>query len=505
MRPSSYLLGLIAGFPALVGAPPGAAAAEAGFSLQASGSGASATGSASGSGDGFWRQFRPTPMALELGIYGGVAIFSKQHNLQDLEIIAQQPPAQGHQKLGPGLDLGLRAGFYPFSWLGVEGELGVIPTTTGGNDQSATIWTYRGSVVGQYPEYRLVPFVLAGAGGMNLKSGNNALGDDSDPALHFGVGVKYAITQDFSARLDFRDNLMQENREPPQIEEGDLVQNFEVLLGVSFTLGRTPAEAASAPPADSDGDGFADPNDACPTQPGVAPNGCPAPVAAAPVDTDADGFPDPSDPCPTEPEDKLPPAPADGCPNKDPDGDGLLAPDDKCPNEKGVAPDGCPIRDKDGDGVLDEADKCPDQPETKNGFQDADGCPDELPKEVAKFAGVIKGIQFDFGKATIRKESNKTLDEAIQVLKQYGDLRIMISGHTDNVGEAATNIELSQQRAASVKEYMVSKGIDSGRIETRGAGPGEPVADNATDKGRQENRRIEFKLLQGGAGAPPTK
>jgi OOP family OmpA-OmpF porin len=91
------------------------------------------------------------------------------------------------------------------------------------------------------------------------------------------------------------------------------------------------------------------------------------------------------------------------------------------------------------------------------------------------------------------------------VLKQYGDLRIMISGHTDNVGEAATNIELSQQRAASVKEYMVSKGIDSGRIETRGAGPGEPVADNATDKGRQENRRIEFKLLQGGAGAPPTK
>jgi OOP family OmpA-OmpF porin len=161
-----------------------------------------------------------------------------------------------------------------------------------------------------------------------------------------------------------------------------------------------------------------------------------------------------------------------------------------------VAPDGCAIKDKDGDGVLDEVDKCPDQPETKNGFQDADGCPDELPKEVAKFAGVIKGIQFDFGKATIRKESNKTLDEAISVLKQYAELRIMISGHTDNVGEAPKNIELSQQRAAAVKEYMVGKGIDTGRIETRGAGPNEPVADNATDKGRQENRRIEFKLLQ---------
>ena len=65
-----------------------------------------------------------------------------------------------------------------------------------------------------------------------------------------------------------------------------------------------------------------------------------------------------------------------------------------------------------------------------------------------------------------------------------------------NVGEPATNVELSLQRAAAVKEYLVGKGIDAGRIETRGAGPNEPVADNATDKGRQQNRRIEFKLLQ---------
>jgi OOP family OmpA-OmpF porin len=215
----------------------------------------------------------------------------------------------------------------------------------------------------------------------------------------------------------------------------------------------------------------------------------------APVDTDKDGLPDPSDPCPTEAEDGAAPAPADGCPNKDADGDGISLPDDKCPAEKGVAPDGC-VHDKDGDGIADEADKCPEQPETKNGFQDADGCPDELPKEVAKFSGVIKGIQFDFGKATIRPESNKLLDEAVKVLQQYPELRISISGHTDNVGEPAKNLELSQQRADSVKAYFVGKGIDTSRIETRGAGETEPVADNATDKGRQENRRIEFKLLQ---------
>jgi len=429
-------------------------------------------------------------MALELGIYGGAAFFSDRHNLQDLQVIAERPPARGHQKIGPGLDLGLRAGFYPFSWIGAEGELGVIPTKTRLTDESATIWTYRFSVIAQYPEYRLVPFILAGAGGMNLKSNATALGDDSDPEFHVGVGVKYAINEYLSARFDFRDNFMQENREPLGVEDGDLVQNFELLLGLSFTLGRTKHEA----PRDSDGDGFVDTSDACPTQPGVAPNGCPPPPP--PVDTDRDGIPDAQDPCPTEAEDGAQPAPSDGCPNKDADGDGILLPDDRCPAEKGVAPDGCPIRDKDGDGILDDVDKCVDEPETRNGFQDADGCPDELPKEVAKFAGVIKGIQFDFGKATIRKDSNRILDEAVGVLKQYPELRIMISGHTDNVGEDQRNLELSQQRAAAVKEYLVAKGIDTGRVETRGAGPNEPVADNKTDAGRQQNRRIEFKLLQ---------
>lgn len=491
MRSTYHLLGLLIGASAVVLAPSRASAADAGFSFQASNSGVSASGSASGAEESYWRQFRPTPMALELGIYAGAAFFSKQHNLQNLAIV-EESPAIGHQKLNTALDLGLRAGFYPLSFLGAEGELGVIPSKTDVSGDAATIWTYRLHAVLQYPEYRLVPFVLVGAGGMNLRSNRSGLGKDSDPELHFGVGAKFAINQYISARFDFRDNLMQENRLNPGVDDGNLVQNFELLLGASFTLGRTEKQKPVAP-VDSDGDGFFDPQDACPAQPGVAPNGCPAPVA--PVDTDKDGIPDNTDPCPTEPEDGAQPLPTDGCPNKDADGDGILLPDDKCPAEKGVAPDGC-IHDKDQDGILDEADKCPEQPETKNGFQDADGCPDELPKEVAKFSGVIKGIQFDFGKATIRPESNKLLDEAVKVLQQYPELRISISGHTDNVGDAQKNLELSQARAESVKTYFTGKGIDASRIETRGAGMNEPVADNATDKGRQENRRIEFKLLQ---------
>ena len=474
--------------PAVAPAPAvPAATADASFSL---GGAAASTNVDSGTGDGFWERYRPLPLALELGVYGGLAHFADQHNLQNLDLV---PDTQyGHQRLGTSIDLGLRAAFYPLSFLGVEGELGVIPTKTKTDDRSATVWTYRAHLIAQYPGYRLVPFVVVGLGGMTLKSHTDTLGTDSDPAVHFGIGAKWAFNEYVSARVDVRDNLLQKNALIAGVKNGDVVSNTEFLLGLSFTLGRTPYEP-TPPPVDSDADGFFDPQDACPMQPGVAPNGCPAPVVV--VDTDKDGVSDASDPCPNEAEDGLPPNATDGCPNKDADGDGILLPDDKCPTEQGVAPDGCPVRDKDGDGIPDDIDKCPDQPETKNGFEDADGCPDELPKAVAKFAGVIKGIEFDFGKATIRPASNKLLDEAVKVLTEYKDLHVLITGHTDDVGDHQTNVDLSEARANSVKTYMVSKGIDTSRIDTHGSGPDSPIADNKTDKGRQQNRRIEFKLV----------
>ena len=469
-------------------APAPVASADASVTL-GGGSGAAATAD-SGTGDGFWERYRPLPFALELGVYGGIANFAQQHNLQDLGVVTNTQ--YGHQSLSTGLDLGLRAAFYPLSFLGVEGEVGVIPTKTGIDDRSATVWTYRAHLIAQYPGYRLVPFVVLGLGGMTVKSHPDTLGTDVDPEMHWGLGAKFAFNEYLSARFDFRDNLMQKNMLLTGVEDGDLVHNTEFLLGLSFTLGRTPY-VPTPPPVDSDGDGFFDPQDACPAQPGVAPNGCPPPPVV--VDTDHDGIPDASDACPQEAEDGQPPSATDGCPNKDLDGDGILIPEDKCPSEKGIAPDGCPVRDKDADGIPDDLDKCPDQPETKNGFEDADGCPDELPKAVAKFAGVIKGIEFDFGKATIRKGSNKLLDEAVKVLTEYKDLRVAITGFTDDVGERQTNIDLSEARANSVKTYLVAKGIDGGRIETHGAGPDDPIADNKTDKGRQQNRRIEFKLI----------
>ena len=172
---------------------------------------------------------------------------------------------------------------------------------------------------------------------------------------------------------------------------------------------------------------------------------------------------------------------------------------DKCPQVPGVAPDGCPPPDTDGDGIIDANDKCIQEPESKNNYQDADGCPDDVPKAVVKFSGVIKGIYFDVDKDTIKKNSKKTLDESIAVLKEHKEVRLEISGHTDSDGNRDHNIDLSARRAEAVRKYQIDAGIDAGRLTSRGAGPDEPVADNKTKAGKALNRRIEFKLL-GGAG-----
>src|SRR5690606_16259837 len=165
-------------------------------------------------------------------------------------------------------------------------------------------------------------------------------------------------------------------------------------------------------------------------------------------------------------------------------GDGVPLPCDKCPEEKGVPPDGCPIRDTDGDGFMDDVDKCIDQPETKNGYQDDDGCPDEIPEEVKKYSGAIEGILFAYNQATILPASHKTLDDAVSVLKKHPSIKIEISGHTSSDGDAERNQVLSQERAEAVKQYLVDQGIDEKRIRTRGAGSSEQVADEKQAGGK---------------------
>ena len=176
---------------------------------------------------------------------------------------------------------------------------------------------------------------------------------------------------------------------------------------------------------------------------------------------------------------------------------------DQCPRAPGpIARQGCPSLDGDHDGVLDRDDACPTIAETDNGYQDDDGCPDELPESVQEFSGVIRGINFDVDGATLRPGAAKTLNRAAEVLDAHPGLRVEISGHTDSTGARRHNLELSQARAETVRAYLIERGIDGDRLETAGFGPDRPLADNATREGRLQNRRIEFRILSERAAGP---
>jgi len=160
----------------------------------------------------------------------------------------------------------------------------------------------------------------------------------------------------------------------------------------------------------------------------------------------------------------------------------------------GDPPTGCPP-DKDDDDIPDQVDACPNEPESRNGFEDDDGCPDVVPDEFADLAGILKGINFDSDKDVIKSDSKPILDRAVEVLEKFPSVRIEISGHTDSRGDYEHNMDLSRRRSESVRNYLVEKGVDASRIETRGAGPNEPIDTNDTSEGRAENRRIEVKIL----------
>lgn len=104
-----------------------------------------------------------------------------------------------------------------------------------------------------------------------------------------------------------------------------------------------------------------------------------------------------------------------------------------------------------------------------------------------------QGIYFDTGSDVIRPESTPTLKEIAAMLKEHGDLKLTIEGHTDNVGSPEANRALSEKRAAAVKAHLVaSEGIDGARLETTGLGDSKPASPNATPEGRQQNRRVEL-------------
>lgn len=121
---------------------------------------------------------------------------------------------------------------------------------------------------------------------------------------------------------------------------------------------------------------------------------------------------------------------------------------------------------------------------------------EEMKKELdAKGSVAVYGIHFDFNKATLKPGAEKVLLEMVKLMKSSPALKVEIQGHTDNVGGKDYNLKLSQERADTVKKFLVLYGIEAGRMTTQGFGFDKPVATNDTEKGRALNRRVELKKL----------
>ena len=383
---------------------------------------------------------------------------------------------------------------------------------------------------------KFVPYLTAGVGfgriTMNTKDDKYGIfGLDKSYLYQFtipmGLGINVNLTEKIG--LNLQSNFMWTSCDDVD-QKNNTNNTFSTdaawlhTIGITFNLGKmkdadgdgvadrkdkcanTPAGAlvdASGCIIDKDKDGIADNLDACPDKAGMASfKGCP--------DTDNDGIEDAKDKCPTlagiakfdgcpdtdndgvqDSEDKCPNvsgiAQFKGCP--DTDGDGFQDSDDDCPTVKGIAQfKGCP--DSDGDGISDNNDKCP----TVAGPSSNNGCP-EVKAEVRKlFERALQGVQFEVGKSTIKKESFAILNNVAKVMIDNPSYKLYVAGHTDNVGNADKNLQLSINRASAVEKYLESKGVATDRVRSEGFGQTNPVADNATKEGKAKNRRVEFKV-----------
>jgi outer membrane protein OmpA-like peptidoglycan-associated protein len=104
-------------------------------------------------------------------------------------------------------------------------------------------------------------------------------------------------------------------------------------------------------------------------------------------------------------------------------------------------------------------------------------------------------VTFAFDSAALNPQFNSVLDKVAQTLTEFDQTVIQIAGHTDSTGTHAYNMKLSEQRAASVKSYLAGRGVPAQRMQTVGAGPDHPIADNSTEAGRAENRRVEITIV----------
>ncbi|RXR20802.1 OmpA family protein [Flavobacterium amnicola] len=331
----------------------------------------------------------------------------------------------------------------------------------------------------------------------HIGGGYTFLGNQSAGTANAGAGVTFWLTENVGLSLSSTYKKAFSDRVYTNSNNFDMPSVFQHMAGLTFQFGGKDTdndgiydkddacvdvaglkEFQGCP--DTDGDGIQDKDDACPSEAGSKEmNGCP--------DRDGDGVADKDDACP----DTAGLANLQGCP--DTDGDGIADGKDKCPTVAGPRDNaGCPWPDTDGDSVLDKDDKCPDV----RGTVANNGCPEVSEDVMKKLNDYAKTILFDTNKATFQQRTYPVLEAMTAILKEYPGSNFSIEGHTDADGKDATNQTLSENRAAAVKDYLISQGIDSSRLTSKGFGETVPVASNKTKAGKALNRRVEVKLVK---------
>jgi OmpA-OmpF porin, OOP family len=368
--------------------------------------------------------------SVEAGLSLGGHVFSSNTELGTADDPNQPVPKSS-------VLVGGRLGVFFSSRFGIEAEAVVIPTKSDPGSDRATVVGFRGQLHLNLLTGSLRPFLVAGYGGLALRTSDPKAQNDSDPAAHWGLGLSLRLTSLIDLRIEGRHLIV------PNRSASGATSDFEGSAGISLRFGDAPKTSAPPPPP-----------------PPTVVEGPPRPLLKPKRgDTDGDGVEDSQDQCPGQPEDR----------------DGFQ--DD----------DGCADPDNDGDGIVDAADQCPDQPETKNGHDDDDGCPDQAATDLVGFTFPRNSDKFDPAAAAL-------LERTYQVLERNTKLNVEIAGHTSE-GESKP-LELSIGRAEAVKEYLVRRGISEDRLRTVGYGNDRPVATNTTREGRDKNRRIEFRVVR---------
>lgn len=361
------------------------------------------------------------------------------------------------QRLGTSTNFFTDLTYTPFSWaMGKPNGDGDLYTLRGGME-----WLFS-----QQPKYNW--FMSGGLGAMHVDMDNGGP-EFTRPLLSFSIGQAWEIGLNDAFRWEVRADQSFGNDTLPNSS----LTNLQALLGYSWGIGA---------PLDSDGDSVIDRRDQCPN----TPKGARVDVKGCPIDSDGDGVFDGLDMCPDTPAGVK--VDSQGCP-LDSDGDGVPDYKDKCPNTpKGekVTAEGCPV-DTDGDGVVDSADACPTVPAPGT----ADGCPPPPPAPEPKKL-TLDGVNFDNDKAILRPEALGILNNAAATLKEWGNAKVEVAGHTDAMSDDGYNLKLSQRRASAVRDYLISQGVAAERLTAKGYGEASPVADNNTEEGRFKNRRVEL-------------